>query len=568
MTAFYLICIFISIAIYIWMFITDVKKSLSQNIMMILMILSNIGYFSLSISTDLSSANISNKIAYLGGCFLPLAYFFTVCEVCHVNLKKRIMFVLTFIQCLVFFCVCTIGYSDIYYKNVSFDSLAGTGYLVREYGPTHILHPLTLVLLLAAAIGVTAWTCFSKKMTNRKELIKMMIFASISVSCYIFQKILKINFDIAPISYLFLMYGSLAPIYHSNLYTVYENSDIIHEQINRVGFITFNKKLNYMGANECALKIFEELQDCQVGYSIKNASDKLKELLSYVNDFSDKLPDSHSHHHTDEIKFSVNDRIFDMEIHTLNNFAKRCVGFIVELEDETDHYEMIELTESYNEKLTKEVEEKTVKIRQIQSSIVLGMAQMVESRDLSTGGHIKRTSDVVKIFAKRLIKENYGLDERFLKLVIRSAPMHDLGKIGVDDAVLRKQGKFTDEEYEKMKTHAQIGGKMVKEILSEVEDEDFVRVAFNVANYHHEKVNGKGYPTGISGDDIPIEARIMALADVFDALVSKRCYKDAFSYDKAFFIIESDAGIHFDKELAGIFIKCRKELEDYYNSVA
>ena len=213
----------------------------------------------------------------------------------------------------------------------------------------------------------------------------------------------------------------------------------------------------------------------------------------------------------------------------------------------------------------KEVETKTEIIRTIQQKTILGMAQMVESRDMSTGGHIRRTSDVVQIFSKKLLDADMGFDKHFLDLVVRSAPMHDLGKIGVDDVVLRKQGRFTDEEYEKMKSHAEIGGKMVRDILTGVEDDEFVQIAYHVANYHHEKVNGKGYPCGLKGEEIPVEARIMALADVFDALVSKRCYKEAFSYDEAFSIIEKDAGEHFDKNLAEVFMQCRSELEVYYN---
>ena len=116
-----------------------------------------------------------------------------------------------------------------------------------------------------------------------------------------------------------------------------------------------------------------------------------------------------------------------------------------------------------------------------------------------------------------------------------------------------------------MKEHAANGARIVKDVLTGVEDERFVEVAVNVAHYHHEKVNGKGYPDGLKGEQIPIEARIMALADVFDALVSKRCYKEAFSYDKAFSIIEQDAGTHFDERLAGVFLKCRPQLEKFYN---
>ena len=240
-------------------------------------------------------------------------------------------------------------------------------------------------------------------------------------------------------------------------------------------------------------------------------------------------------------------------------------GYTIELRDDTEHYLALELKERYNEQLTNEVDAKTKRIRFIQQKTIMGIAQMVESRDLSTGDHIKRTSDVVRIFVKKLMDEDFGFEERFLELVIRSAPMHDLGKIGVDDAVLRKQGRFTDEEYSIMKKHSEIGYHMVSEILSDVEEEDFVCVAENVAHYHHEKIDGTGYPIGLKGEEIPIEARIMALADVFDALVSKRCYKEAFSYDKAFEIIENEAGTHFDARLAGVFLRCRPQLEEYYN---
>ncbi len=217
--------------------------------------------------------------------------------------------------------------------------------------------------------------------------------------------------------------------------------------------------------------------------------------------------------------------------------------------------------------LAEKLDERTQHIIHIQQMMVLGMATMVESRDNSTGGHIKRTSMVVETFAGKLAALSYGLSKSFLKNVIRAAPMHDLGKIAVDDRILRKQGKFTCEEYAEMKKHSSEGAKIIKQILEGVEEEKFVTIAVNIAHYHHEKWNGTGYPTGIAGEDIPIEARIMALADVFDALVSKRCYKEAFSYDKAFSIIEESLGTHFDPELGRIFINCRPELEELYNSM-
>jgi len=226
-----------------------------------------------------------------------------------------------------------------------------------------------------------------------------------------------------------------------------------------------------------------------------------------------------------------------------------------------------ELSDILND-MTESLDAKTQKIYEIQNSIVTGMATMVESRDNSTGGHIKRTSDCVRVFINELIKNPAysNLSEIFCTSVIKAAPMHDLGKIAVDDAILRKPGKFTDEEYEKMKIHPEEGAKIVEKVLSSVEDEELKKIAINVAHYHHEKWNGQGYPCKISGESIPLESRIMALADVFDALVSKRCYKDSFTYEKAFEIIKDSLGSHFDPKLGEEFIKCRPQLEELYNS--
>ncbi|MCQ2585719.1 MAG: HD domain-containing protein [Treponema sp.] len=226
-----------------------------------------------------------------------------------------------------------------------------------------------------------------------------------------------------------------------------------------------------------------------------------------------------------------------------------------------------DLADTFNE-MTFSLEEKNKKILAIQESVIRGMAVMVESRDNSTGGHINRTSDCVKVFVEKLKKEpEYkNLSIEFCNAVIKAAPMHDLGKIAVDDAVLRKPGKFTDEEYEKMKAHSKEGARIVESVLSQVDDKEFKQIAINVAHYHHEKWNGTGYPEKISENDIPLEARIMALADVFDALVSKRCYKESFTYDKAFSIIEESLGSHFDPDLGKIFISCRPELQKLYES--
>lgn len=145
--------------------------------------------------------------------------------------------------------------------------------------------------------------------------------------------------------------------------------------------------------------------------------------------------------------------------------------------------------------------------------------------------------------------------------------MHDLGKIAVRDAILKKEGKFKKEEYDEMKTHAAEGAKVVDMILEGTDNEAFHVLAVNVAHYHHERIDGSGYPKGLKGDEIPIEARIMAVADVYDALVSKRVYKDKFSFEDADSIMMESMGKHFDKRLERYYVLARPKLEEYYRKI-
>ena len=248
-------------------------------------------------------------------------------------------------------------------------------------------------------------------------------------------------------------------------------------------------------------------------------------------------------------------------------FENHVSGYLVEIIDDTEQHNMIESMSFRGESLKREVERQTKRAKSMQMSTILGMAAMIESRDNSTGGHINRTSACVALFVEHLRKlDDYNMSENYWDSVINAAPLHDLGKIAVDDAILRKPSGLTDEEYEKMKVHAAYGAKIMSKVLEDVDDKEFVSVATNVAHYHHEKYNGTGYPDRLRGENIPFEARIMALADVFDALASRRYYKEPMSYDEAFEIIRQELEHHFDPHLGRIFISLKPEIISLYES--
>ncbi|MGN0078205.1 MAG: HD-GYP domain-containing protein [Coriobacteriales bacterium] len=242
----------------------------------------------------------------------------------------------------------------------------------------------------------------------------------------------------------------------------------------------------------------------------------------------------------------------------------------IRLRDDTPQQQYLKLVQRYNDELAEQVEEKTARLLEVQNDIIISMASIVENRDDNTGGHIRRTSDVVRAFTEHLLSSGCcaGLTREAAERIITAAPLHDFGKIAIPDSVLNKPGRFTPEEYEGMKQHSQKGAAIVAQILQNADDEQFKGIAVNIAHYHHEKWDGSGYPSGLAGEQIPLEARIMALADVFDALVSKRVYKEMYSFDKAFGIIEESSGSHFDPQLCEAFLQCRPQIEALYGSAA
>ena len=204
------------------------------------------------------------------------------------------------------------------------------------------------------------------------------------------------------------------------------------------------------------------------------------------------------------------------------------------------------------------------------TEMVMGFATLVENRDDNTGGHIRRTSAYVELLAKELEKNRkYSriLTADYIENLRLAAPMHDVGKIAIPDAILLKPGRLEKEEFEIMKSHSERGSEIIKKTFGKTSSIEFTKMAYEVARYHHEKWNGKGYPEGLSGDAIPLSARIMAIADVFDAVTEKRCYKDAQPVEVSFEIIEKGAGVDFDPELAAVFLSLKPQILEIHHQI-
>jgi len=225
-------------------------------------------------------------------------------------------------------------------------------------------------------------------------------------------------------------------------------------------------------------------------------------------------------------------------------------GAVGKTMDDTVHY-------------VEDINAKSATIARMQSGLILVLADMVESRDKCTGDHVRKTAAYARIILEHMRKLGIYTDQitdEFCQDVVNSAPLHDVGKIQVSDAILNKPGRLTDDEFAQMKRHTIYGSEVIDRVIEMVgDDTGYLHDARNLAACHHERWDGKGYPNGLAGTEIPLSARIMAVADVFDALVSRRSYKEPFTFEKAMEIICEGAGTQFDPEVVRAFVDASDE---------
>lgn len=550
--------------IYMW------HKHFDVNFTMIftLVPISCVGYYLSSVANDLGGALASVQVMYLGGCFLQLFILMSILNLSKIDVK-RIIRVLIFVpSTVIYVSILTVGKNRLFYKSYSFDIRDKVPVLVKEYGIMHTVFYILLVLLFAAGIAVIVYAWFRKKEAPRKLLMLLIIPDAVCVLSYFMQKILPVgNLELIPIGYCLSEFTYLLIARRVNLYDVGDTVIDSMVQEEAIGYISFDFNYSYLGSNEVAKILVPELNNLAVDekFGYKTSERRIRHFLEdYKRDPANNkyLYTIHGNDGNPD-----NDRYYDVVVKDLYE-GNRKRGYILLFTDDTENKKYIRLLDTYNDDLKNEVDEKTKHIVQMHDNLIMSLAMMVESRDNSTGGHIKRTSEGVRILIDEIIKEGQlELDPEFCKDVIKAAPMHDLGKIAVDDAVLKKPGRFTDEEYNEMKKHAAEGARVIHEILLNTDDERFKNIAENVAHYHHERYDGSGYPEKLEGEQIPLEARIMAIADVYDALVSKRVYKEAFDFARADSIIMEGMGTQFDPKLKSAYEKARPRLEEYYSKV-
>lgn len=517
------------------------RKQLLALILMSVLI-NQVGYLFELQSNTMESALVSIKVAYVGKMIAELAILIFVLEYAEIYMPQWLKSILMIIHICIVGLVWTCENNTLYYSKIDFTQEGLYPHVVLGHGIIYNIFTIITFSYMAVIFGV----CIVKliKAKSKAQRVRMICLSTPSLTLVIGLIIFRIGitqgYDTTAISYVIC---AIVFIYALVKYDLVEETEIVKEMIMDEfsdAVIVLDKIGKVFYANNQFEKIYPDykknkgIQEMVINYA------KTNEEFAYEDEYY---------------------RVISKEIIQESN----CVGNMYVLHNVTEEHKRIDLVNNYNRNLQFDVEMKTKSIIEMQNQFVLGMADMVEGRDFNTGGHIKRTSQVIKILIDKMRTDaNLDLNDEFCECVIKAAPMHDLGKIAVDDAILRKPGKFTAEEFEQMKTHSSKGAEIVRRLLESMDDKYFAQIAENVAHYHHERVDGTGYPEHLVGEEIPFEARIMAIADVYDALVSKRCYKDSMPFDKAYEIIIEGMGSQFDKKLEPYFVAAREELEEYY----
>lgn len=550
---------FISV-IYLIILLNVYKKHISAPYIMLSasIIIGCLAHLQIGMSDTVEAAVIANQLSYLSSIFSVFFMMKCIMQICKFKVPFAVNFYCVTIGMFFFACSLSIGNNDVFYKSVDIGRKFGATYLIKEYAFLHTFYPIYIFSILIFCIVAIVITLKKRKDVSKRSSWRSLALMIISALVYVLERVFKSPIEFMPLAYIVGFAIILVQLDRVRMYNLEGFTTDAIEKSHEFGFILFDYYGRFEAADDFSKECFPELNDLEVDcYCKTEGSELLTQIQKWIKGSTVEEAGS----------YTCGNRVIEArytEITQNNNRTLHCVRLI----DVTKQHQYNALISDYNSKLEKDVNEKTQKFIRVQDDIIISMASIVENRDNNTGGHIQRSSAVVKIFVEHLMEVNYlkDLTPEIAGMIIKAAPLHDFGKIAIPDSILNKPGKFEAWEYDKMKEHSAKGAVIVARILQHSEDIAFRNIAVNIAHYHHEKWDGKGYPEGLTEKEIPFEARVMALADVFDALVSKRVYKDSFDYDKAFKIIEESGGSHFDPDLCRIFLECRPSLEALYNS--
>lgn len=493
------------------------------------------GYMAELMAQTKEAALMAVKMSYLGKCFLAWLLLYFIMKYYKCKFSSGLMYTLAAMHAAVYCLVMTCEKHNFYYDTIDFTTEGAYPHLVLSYGVAAYVQIGASVVYAFCIIFLS----LRQYMRNRNSIMgNVALLAAVSATIPVCSGILQILGVFKPYNLMDMSLVFSAAVFSMIVlrYRIFETAEVARDGIvdNMTdAVVVLDTDWRVLYTNREADKLFPFISEIQDGNAIK----LMKRFCKKGHDI-----------------YKIGENHYDVEVEAVWN-KKKLVGQIVTMRDITEHI-------AYSKRMEMLIDEKTKQFGDVQKKVIISFANMIERRDDSTGKHVKRTSEYVRLIAEGLRKNGvYGITDDFIEKISNAAPLHDVGKIAVPDMILNKPGRLTTEEFEEIKKHPLVGKEMLEAVIHDVGDADYLHFAYDMVLSHHEKWDGSGYPYGKAGEEIPLCARIMAVADVFDALTSKRCYKEAYSYEEAFLIIKESAGTHFDPVLVDVFMEMQEDIK-------
>ncbi len=499
---------------------------------------------------DESTAVLAQKIIYVGSS--NIFYFIAGFVQSYQNIPRN-----KFSNCCAFIInnavmlgALTFDKHQLFYRDYRIEKYNGMTFIFKHTGIGNVAFRVMMAAYLFYIIIVSVSRMLKRK-TKRNTKNTVILLLSVITPCvvYVVDKLIAEKFHIylVPIGIMIAEVLTYILVFRVRIYDLNNSAQQMAYDTIEDAVLVIDDNYLFRGCNNKAKQLFPVLQMLAVEDDLTSIEGQLFEII--VN------------HNMEDLE--INQKVYRPEVKTLKS-SRKDVGSVIWFFDVTAERDKTSLLKNYQKDLEREVEIQTQKLRDVQEKVIIGFANIIESRDYVTGGHIKRTSMYIDILLKGLVAENVYTEiitPSFISHMKLAAPLHDIGKIAVTDNILNKNGRFTYEEFEIMKKHTVLGAQIIDETLSGLDDLEYYRLARELALYHHEKWDGSGYPEGLANTNIPLCARVMAVVDVFDALVSKRPYKQSYPVSTVYKIIENESGKQFDPILVRCFLRVRPEIE-------
>nr|WP_310602023.1 HD domain-containing phosphohydrolase [Anaerosporobacter sp.] len=480
------------------------------------------------------------RFAMLGASYMIFTCFMFTMSYYQYRISRILTCVLFVFHTIIFVVSFNFDKNSLFYSSYMFEE----GDLITKPGPLYFVHVFSLLVYLI--IMIIGAILYKRKYRNKIDNITWVSIFSVSIiqsSFFFLHVVLK------------LMYINFPDVHDNTVFMIVYNFDKTEAYYVLFAAAIFIAVVRYRSSD-------------LLGIASHAIVENINEIVVIFDKFGKKI---YSNQYAENVLRTIAPslEIFEKEMEGYREDKYYCIDNVFyELKRQNLNggvfFTFTDNTQLIHEKfdLIEDVSKKNADFLRLQENLIRSFADMVELRDDTTGSHTKRTAYLVMQTANKLCALNYQpdiLNDELMQYLEIAAVLHDIGKIAVPDAILNKQGKLTDEEFEIIKLHPKQGADIIEQAIQGVENTSYLQTAHDIALYHHEKWNGTGYPNGLCGEEIPVVARIMALADVYDALTAERPYKAAMSYEKATSIIKESIGSHFDPYIGEVFLEVLEE---------